>query len=87
MEQRWPSDPGVQLLFTRSDFSFLVCQTPDNFGESLQGFSMLLFSLRGSSIDTALQSAKVLNAKNCTEIGFHVDPSAERERSQAGLST
>lgn len=36
-----------------------------------------LFSLHESG-NTALQSAKMINAKNCTEIGFHVDLSGER---------
>ena len=46
-----------------------------------------LLSLCGSGIYAALQSAKVINAKTYTEIGFHVDPSGGRERSQVRLRT
>lgn len=57
---------------------FLVLSNSSELWRKFSRFFVLhLFSLHESS-NAALQNAKMINAKNCTEIGFHVDLGGER---------
>lgn len=68
--------------------SVSCCQSPNNIEEGLQGFSVLhLFSPTRSSSYAALQSAKVLMQRTAQKLGFHIDPSGEREHSPVRLRT